>query len=254
MAAIENAIRAKIIVSCLAVILLVGCQTGQAPIGQGPITLAPQVSKYYKAKYLKNGPVVFFVSEDGGYATYVWCPQTAMCSTRGGAKWSAWSDCEEKSGKKCFIFDEDGSVVWEGAVSYDRPTTVSRNSRATNTKEHVRAKTDSNLCRLATDFVSGKRLWTQSENKLINASVNEARKRGLGIKECNEILGTADRSADSGGEKAPSTRAMLVCRKSTKVKDGKYVWDDSNSSEIKSFRLEAQDKGLTLQDCRKLLS
>jgi len=129
--------RVKITLSCLAAILLVGCQTGQAPIGQGPITLTPQVSNYYKDKYLKNGPVVFFVSEDGGYATYVWCPQTAMCSTRGGSKWSAYGNCEKKSGKKCFIFDEDGSVVWDGPVSYGN-TSVSDE----NTSEQDRSSPD----------------------------------------------------------------------------------------------------------------
>ena len=167
-------------------LILGGCQT-QLPTGKGPITLSPQVTSYYQNKYLKNGPVSFFVSADGRSANYTYCSQTIDCSSS-GAKWTAHSNCEKNSGQKCFIFDEGGDVVWDGPVNFNGASRTNISTPVRKNSVNNKEWTDLYLCGIATDLGSGSRDWDTSTSDLVRNAIKEAKRRNLSPPECEMLI------------------------------------------------------------------
>lgn len=136
--------------------------------------------------------------------------------------------------------------------------------RSSETESYVQRKSDKELCGSATSQIDGKRAWNSSEANLVKLSVAEAHSRGLTIESCVNLVDGKTVSGQIEQKAAPKsqgnisaggaeTRVMAVCRNATTLDGQKLVWSNSVLSDVKESRLEAQQLGLTLQDCAKLL-
>lgn len=101
------------IMSCL--INLSGCQSSSI-YGSGPITLSKSSERHFKMYLSKDTPQAFLVTQDGKSAFYTYCQMGHNCRND---SFDAVSRCEDRKGKKCYIFAEYGKIVWQG---YQQPT------------------------------------------------------------------------------------------------------------------------------------
>src|SRR4051812_21718271 len=87
---------------------LIACR--QDYIGQGPITLSPELRAYYDEYRAKMNPGAFAISKDGEAAAYSYCPEFGGC--RGSEISGALASCRRRAFSPCYIYDIDGRVVW----------------------------------------------------------------------------------------------------------------------------------------------
>lgn len=100
----------KFLSAFVLLVLLTGCQSH---IGKGPITLSPTVQSHI-AKAMEDSTVSYIaVSEDGQRVGWAYCPAgyASVCSGNNGAV-VAINSCE-RSGKKCYIYANGKTVLWD---------------------------------------------------------------------------------------------------------------------------------------------
>jgi hypothetical protein len=107
----------RVAVLTIAGILLTSACATPSYVGDGPVSLSPAVRAYYEEYRRQVNPLAFAVSPDGRAAGYSACPQFGGC--RGNEISSALASCQ-RSGRKCFIYDMAGTVVWQGATTSTR--------------------------------------------------------------------------------------------------------------------------------------
>ena len=96
--------------TCVA--LLSGCQNR---VGTGPITLKGQAAYAYSAYRSETNPSEFYVSEDGNYGAYSYCPEGICHPGSSGIK----NTCEKfSSGVPCYLYADGGRVVWDRTGSH----------------------------------------------------------------------------------------------------------------------------------------
>ena len=183
----------------------------QTKIGSGPITLSPGVSNFYKENYLKKpGPEVFVVSKDGRFANYIFCGD-GPGNCRSPIAVGVISDkCKERANAECYIFDENGYVVWDGPVKYANIANNSNSPQQNTLSERT-------LCALTTQIINDARAWetvksssmTQSGSKQglaqFQAYIAEAQSRGLTPVKCSEILDDEPATTKTNAQPSPAS-------------------------------------------------
>ncbi|MBL8669949.1 MAG: hypothetical protein JNK11_04805 [Alphaproteobacteria bacterium] len=98
----------------LMALLLSSCVLGA---GKGPITLSQSATEAFQRYKATPAPLNFLVSEDGRFAHFDFCRQGQQQCT----PWTNYDlaeDCERRSRKKCYVFAQDGRIVWDGEVTF----------------------------------------------------------------------------------------------------------------------------------------
>ncbi len=171
----------RIILLSVTAILIAGCQNTQSIIGSGPITLSSKITNFYKEKYLKGAPVMFVVSKNGQAANFSYCPDgPGGCSGIYPSR-ELSEKCKAVGHGECYIFDQNGFIVWDGPVNFS--STTSR-----PTKSSVKYRSKKNICRLATRVSDNIRVWdygsTASKDMVIGAKYFN-----LTPSDCGKLLG-----------------------------------------------------------------
>lgn len=111
-------------------ILAVGLAACAGPddqrIGQGPITLSPQVEAAFEEYLTLDYPRVFAVDKAGRSAGYVFYPPLSERHRPGALRQMAINECEEQSkGAPCYIYAIRREIVWKGETKQPAsPTTT----------------------------------------------------------------------------------------------------------------------------------
>jgi len=85
-------------------------------VGSGDLTLSSTTTQrfidYLRAKKGRT-PLSFWISLDGEYSTYWFCPGGNNCSSRGNEK----SMCETQTEKQCALFASKSVVKWKNGTN-----------------------------------------------------------------------------------------------------------------------------------------
>lgn len=85
--------------------------------GKGPITLSQSATEAFQRYKATAAPLNFLVSEDGRFAHFDYC-RMGQQQCVSWTKYDLTEDCERRSRKKCYVFAQDGRVVWDGPVTF----------------------------------------------------------------------------------------------------------------------------------------
>jgi hypothetical protein len=98
--------------------VLGGCQSSTI-YGSGPISLSDATERVYQNYLSKNSPLAFMVSKDGRVAYFTYCDVGIQCLDD---SYAAVARCESRYGVDCFVFAENGKIVWKGYTKLDSAT------------------------------------------------------------------------------------------------------------------------------------
>ena len=119
------------------------------------------------------GAQYFVVSTDGRHANFSYCPAgSGGCRAR-GIVYDVIERCEKRSGKECFIYAQNGFVVWDG------PVTVGGADL-----NRISGLSDEVICNFATVATSSGAAWEMRDR--YKPHVAEAKKRGLTLETCRK--------------------------------------------------------------------
>ncbi len=116
------------------------------------------------------GPGYFVVSEDGRRYGYSYC-SAGVGGCGSSVFFKVKESCEKRSGVNCYIYAENGFVVWKGPVTIGG---VHGN--------RIAGFSDNVICNFATVVNASGRAWETRERYLPH--VAEAKKRGLTLETC----------------------------------------------------------------------
>ncbi len=155
-------------------LFLVSCQTPSDLVGSGPLNLSTNIERYYNERYIgAMGAQYFVVSKDGRHANFTYCP--AGAGGCGGAEiiYEVIEGCEKRAGQECFIYAQNGFVVWDG------PVTVGGSNQ-----NRIASFSDEVICNFATVLDASGPAWeTRSRYE---PHIEEAKKRGLTPEKCRQ--------------------------------------------------------------------
>lgn len=89
--------------------LLAGCMV-HSQAGQGPVTLSPMAEALYARYLAEREPLAFAVTADGEGASYSYCREPFGC--RSTERMDAVQLCQKNFGRRCYLYDYMGEVVW----------------------------------------------------------------------------------------------------------------------------------------------
>ena len=96
--------------------LVSACQTTNADVGKGPITLSPWVMAAFEWYLARENPSYFAVSADGQVSGASVCNSYECADSVGDV---ALSSCRKRSAnQRCHLFASGRTVVWNGPVGY----------------------------------------------------------------------------------------------------------------------------------------
>lgn len=102
----------KYLVLALAGALLASCSNVPVEVGSGPIKLSDKAQAAYDKYASSRSPIVFVATEDGQHFQYNYCVD-ARCR-KGGGSARAIAECQYLSdGKRCYVYDRTGQIVWD---------------------------------------------------------------------------------------------------------------------------------------------
>ena len=191
-------------------LLLVACQTPSSLVGSGPLNLSTSIERYYNERYKPSmGAEYFVVSRDGRFANFTFCPAgSGGCGGR-DIVYEVIEGCEKRSGQECFIYAQNGFVVWDGLVTVGDGASIS-----------PPPDSDFHLCTQAVSMGQGVPTWTAWSHR--QKLVDEAKKRGLSPRSCAELVSAGSAPSSGGANGGPlsdmSNRALCM----TAFESGKW--------------------------------
>lgn len=94
-----------------AAMLLASCMA-PSNAGRGPVTLSPSVARNYQTYRSSFAPIAFAITPDGLGSSYITCPGS-VCIDHLKAIDEVVEQCSMHSGRRCYLYDVSGKVVWQ---------------------------------------------------------------------------------------------------------------------------------------------
>jgi hypothetical protein len=97
-------------------LLLVGCAAGSGPqFATGPIDAPDAVRKDFEAWRHVNNPGMYFLSRNGLFSSYYYCPAQ---NCKGNAYQRSYESCSKAAGQDCLIYGVNGKTAFDGPEAF----------------------------------------------------------------------------------------------------------------------------------------